>query len=100
MWPAGQSRSLSAKLRLREYDSCCLRGTGGLCEGGRASGGAHGINPFISDMYAKSLAQGLARRRKAPAAAQQTAKPTKRSRAAAAARRLLDGCWEEFQGGQ
>ena len=34
MWPAGQSRPLSAKHRLREYDSCCLRGTGEMPEWG------------------------------------------------------------------
>lgn len=75
MWPAG-SRPLSAKHRLREYDSCCLRGTGGCQNGGGTSGGAHCVNPS-SATCAQKAASGLAHRKKAPTNVQQIAKPAK-----------------------
>ena len=73
---ASRSWPLSAKHRLREYDSCCLRGTGwGGCQnGGGTSGGAHGVNPS-SAICVQKAASGLAHRKKAPTNVQQIANP-------------------------
>lgn len=82
----GRAGPLSAKCCLREYDSCSLGVQGGIQVGGRASGGTHGINSFISNMCVESQAQGLVGKRKTlPKYAASSGPQEVRARATAAA---------------